>query len=105
MRRGRRGTREAEVCFIIALLAMNPKALKADDVPSKAGHIINVGWPDRNPNGIDTWVQDPSSNPVWFRQCESGLTYLDRGDRGARLGRHFGVASARRLWTGLLAEK
>ena len=54
MRRGRRGTREAEVCFIIALLAMNPKALKTDDVPSKAGHIINVGWPDRNPNGIDS---------------------------------------------------
>jgi hypothetical protein len=98
MRRGRRGTREAEVdpfydmlfnmliafvfCFIIALLAMNPKALKAGDVPSKAEYIINVGWPDRNPNDIDTWVQDPSGNLVWFRQRESGLMYLDRDDRG-----------------------
>jgi hypothetical protein len=98
MRRGRRGNREAEVdpfydmlfnmliafvfCFIIALLAMNPKALKAGDVPSKAEYIINVGWPDRNPNDIDTWVQDPSGNLVWFRQRESGLMYLDRDDRG-----------------------
>jgi hypothetical protein len=98
MRSGRRGTREAEVdpfydmlfnmliafvfCFIIALLAMNPKALKAGDVPSKAEYIINVGWPDRNPNDIDTWVQDPSGNLVWFRQRESGLMYLDRDDRG-----------------------
>ena len=73
MRRGRKGTREAEVCFIIVLLAMNPKALKADDLPSKAGYIINVGSPDRNPNGIDTWVQDPDAEKYWRRS-------------GARLG-------------------
>ncbi len=96
--RGRRGTREAEVdpfydmlfnmliafvfCFIVALLAMNPKALKAGDIPSKAEYIVNVGWPDRNPNDIDTWVQDPGGNLVWFRQREGGLMVLDRDDRG-----------------------
>jgi hypothetical protein len=69
-------------CFIVALLAMNPKALKAGDIPSKAEYIINVGWPDRNPNDIDTWVQDPGGNLVWFRQREAGLMYLDRDDRG-----------------------
>ena len=99
MRRSRRGSaREAEVdpfydmlfnmliafvfCFIIALLAMNPKALKAGDIPSKAEYIVNVSWPDRNPNDIDTWVQDPGGNLVWFRQREAGLMYLDRDDRG-----------------------
>jgi hypothetical protein len=96
--RRRRSAREAEVdpfydmlfnmliafvfCFIIALLAMNPKALKAGDIPSKAEYIINVSWPDRNPNDIDTWVQDPGGNLVWFRQREAGLMYLDRDDRG-----------------------
>jgi len=96
--RGRRLSREPEVdpfydmlfnmliafvfCFIIALLAMNPKALKTGDIPSKAEYIINVGWPDRNPNDIDTWVQDPGGNLVWFRAREAGLMYLDRDDRG-----------------------
>ena len=69
-------------CFIIALLAMNPKALKAGDIPSKAEFIVNVSWPDNNPNDIDTWVQDPAGELVWFRQREAGLMHLDRDDRG-----------------------
>jgi len=69
-------------CFIVALLAMNPKALKAGDIPSKAEFIVNVSWPDFNPNDIDTWVQDPAGNLVWFRAREAGLMHLDRDDRG-----------------------
>jgi len=69
-------------CFIIALLAMNPKALKTGDIPAKAEFIINVSWPDMNPNDIDTWVQDPGGNMVWFRAREAGLMHLDRDDRG-----------------------
>jgi len=69
-------------CFIVALLAMNPKALKAGDIPSKAEYLINVAWPDHDPNDLDTWVQDPAGNLVWFRQREAGLMYLDRDDRG-----------------------
>mgnify|MGYP006946111184 CR=1 FL=1 len=42
----------------------------------------NVGWPDRNPNDIDTWVQDPGGKLVWFRNREAGLMHLDRDDRG-----------------------
>ncbi len=69
-------------CFIVALLAMNPKALKAGDIPSKAELIINVSWPDMNPDDIDTWVQDPAGNLLWFRAREAGLMHLDRDDRG-----------------------
>ncbi len=69
-------------CFLVALLAMNPKALKAGDIPSKAEFIVNVSWPDGNPNDIDTWVQDPAGNLVWFRAREAGLMHLDRDDRG-----------------------
>ena len=69
-------------CFIVALLAMNPKALKAGDIPSKAEFIVNVSWPDLDPNDIDTWVQDPGGNLVWFRAREAGLMHLDRDDRG-----------------------
>ncbi|MBX3605758.1 MAG: hypothetical protein KF788_10810 [Piscinibacter sp.] len=69
-------------CFIVALLAMNPKALKAGDIPSKAEFIVNVSWPDLNPDDIDTWVQDGAGNLVWFRAREAGLMHLDRDDRG-----------------------
>lgn len=98
MTRRRRRPREAEVdpfydmlfnlligfvfCFIVALLAMNPRALKAGDVPSKAEYLINLTWPDNSPDDIDTWVQDPAGKLVWFRQREAGLMYLDRDDRG-----------------------
>ncbi len=97
-RRGRARAREAEVdpfydmlfnmliafvfCFLIALLAMNPKALKAGDIPAKAEFIVTVSWPDLNPNDIDTWVSDPSDRLVWFRAREAGLMHLDRDDRG-----------------------
>jgi hypothetical protein len=98
MRSSRRHVREPEVdpfydmlfnmliafvfCFIVALLAMNPRALKAGDVPAKAEFIITVSWPDYDPNDIDTWVQDPAGNLVWFRAREAGLMHLDRDDRG-----------------------
>lgn len=70
-------------CFIVALLAMNPAARKTGDIPSKAEFIITVSWPDLNPNDLDTWVQDPAGNQVWFRQREAGLMHLDRDDRGS----------------------
>ena len=95
--RSRRRSREAEVdpfydmlfnmlialvfCFIVALLAMNPKALKAGDVPAKAEYLVTLSWPDMNPNDINLWVQDPGGNLVWFRAREAGLMHLDRDDR------------------------
>ena len=51
-------------------------------IPSKAEFIISVSWPDLNPNDVDTWVQDPGGNLVWFRAREAGLMHLDRDDRG-----------------------
>jgi len=69
-------------CFLIALMVMNPKALKAGDIPSKAEYIITMSWPDLNANDLDTWVQDPKGQMVWFRAREAGLMHLDRDDRG-----------------------
>ncbi len=69
-------------CFIVALLAMNPKALKAGDVAAKAEFILTLGWPDNDPNDIDLWVQNPAGEVVWFRAREAGLMHLDRDDRG-----------------------
>jgi hypothetical protein len=67
--------------FAIAMIAMNPKA-KTGIIDAKAEFIITVTWPDLNPNDIDTWVQDPAGNLVWFRAREGGMMHLDRDDRG-----------------------
>lgn len=69
-------------CFLIALLAMNPKALKAGDIPAKAEYIITLSWPDLDPNDIDMWAQSPTGDVVWYRAREAGLMHLDRDDRG-----------------------
>jgi hypothetical protein len=69
-------------CFIVALLAMNPKTSKAGDVPAKAEYIITLGWPDGDPNDIDMWVRNAAGEVVWFRNREAGLMHLDRDDRG-----------------------
>jgi hypothetical protein len=96
--RQRRHTREPEVdpfydmlfnmliafvfCFIVALLAMNPKSSKAGDVPAKAEFIVTLSWPDNDPNDIDLWARNPAGETVWFRNREAGLMHLDRDDRG-----------------------
>ncbi len=69
-------------CFLIALLAMNPKALKAGDIPAKAEYILTLSWPDLDPNDVDLWVQAPSGDVVFYRAREAGLMHLDRDDRG-----------------------
>jgi hypothetical protein len=67
--------------FAVALMAMNPKA-KTGVIDAKAEFIVTVTWADLNPNDVDTWVQDPGGNLVWFRAREAGLMHLDRDDRG-----------------------
>ena len=44
--------------------------------------LAAVAVPDGSTDDIDTWVQDPAGNLVWFRAREAGLMHLDRDDRG-----------------------
>jgi len=67
--------------FLVAIMFMNPIAKKGIIDP-KAEYIITVTWPDNNPDDIDTWIEDPNGNLVWFRNREAGLVHLDRDDRG-----------------------
>ena len=67
--------------FFIALLVISPKA-REGKVDSKAEFIITVDWPDNHPDDIDTFVEDPVGNVVWFRRREAGFMVLDRDDRG-----------------------
>ena len=60
---------------------MNPVAKKGIIDP-KAEYIITIAWPDNSPDDVDTWVEDPNGNLIWFRNREAGLVHLDRDDRG-----------------------
>ena len=67
--------------FAVALLFMNPIA-KTGVIETKAEYMITVTWPQGNPTDVDTWVQDPIGNLVWYSAKESGLMHLDRDDTG-----------------------
>ncbi len=67
--------------FLLAIMFMNPVA-KTGIIDPKAEYIISVSWEDNSPDDIDTWVEDPKGNLVWFRDREAGLIHLDRDDRG-----------------------
>jgi hypothetical protein len=65
----------------IAFALINPEA-KTGLIDTKAEIIVTTTWPDDNPDDIDTYVQDPTGNVVWYHSMVKGLTTLDRDDRG-----------------------
>ncbi|TXH67650.1 MAG: hypothetical protein E6Q85_09325 [Thiothrix sp.] len=67
--------------FLIALLLMNPTA-KSGIINPKAEFMVTVSWPDNSPDDIDTWVEGPKGQLVWFKRPQEGLMHLDRDDRG-----------------------
>ena len=67
--------------FIVSFLMIQP-ILKKAEVHTQAEYIITVTWPLDNPDDVDTWLEDPLGNLVWFRNKEAGLSHLDRDDLG-----------------------
>jgi len=68
--------------FIISFLLIQPIVKKAE-VSTQAEFIITVTWPADNSDDIDTWLEDPLGNLIWFRQKENGLMHIDRDDIGS----------------------
>lgn len=67
--------------FFISFAMIN-KPADAGKVDPKAEMMITVTWPDNNPDDVDTYVEDPAGNIVWYNQREAGLMHLERDDRG-----------------------
>ncbi len=67
--------------FAVALIYMNPIA-KTGIIETKAEYLITVTWPEGNASDVDTWVQDPAGNLVWYAAKDAGLMHLDRDDTG-----------------------
>jgi len=69
------------VMVFIAFALIRPES-KTGDINVNADMIITVSWPDGMPDDIDTYVEDPAGNVVWYHKREAGLVHLDRDDRG-----------------------
>lgn len=69
------------VMVFIAFALIRPES-KSGDIEVNADIIITVSWPDGMPDDIDTYVEDPAGNVVWYHKREAGLVHLDRDDRG-----------------------
>ena len=54
----------------------------AGQVETNAEVLITVQWPDGHPDDIDTLVEDPRGNLLWYRNRDTGIMHLDRDDRG-----------------------
>ena len=67
--------------FLVAIMFMNPEA-KSGIIDPKAEYILTITWADNSPDDVDTWVEDPEGQILWFRTPEAGLLHLDRDDRG-----------------------
>jgi hypothetical protein len=69
------------VMLFIAFALIRPDA-KSGEVDVKAEFIITVTWPDNDPDDIDTYVEDPLGDIVWYHSLQKGFMNLDRDDRG-----------------------
>lgn len=66
--------------FVLTALLINPKT--DAHVQPKAEYMITMSWPDKDPNDIDLWIQDPTGNLTWYAHKDSGLVTLERDNRG-----------------------
>jgi hypothetical protein len=67
--------------FFIALLMINP-VVKKNNIEMKAEFIIKVTWPEDAKDDVDTYLEDPVGNLLFFNSRDVGLMHLDRDDLG-----------------------
>lgn len=69
--------------FMLSFLMMTKKMEEqTKKVESKAEFLITIVWDKDSNNDVDTYVEDPLGNLVFFRAREKGLMHLDRDDIG-----------------------
>jgi hypothetical protein len=68
--------------MFVAAFALIADPQKDGKVDNKAEILITVRWADRHPDDVDTLVEGPHGNLVWYHNRNTGLMHLDRDDRG-----------------------
>lgn len=72
------------VLFSITFLLMSKKIEEDRKIRATAEFVISTVWAKGSDNDIDTYVEDPLGNLVFFKRREEGLMHLDRDDLGRR---------------------
>jgi hypothetical protein len=68
--------------FIVSFLLIAPTSKM--DLKTKAEFVITVTWDDASKDDVDTWLEDPIGNVLYFNNKETGLMHLDRDDLGSK---------------------
>ncbi len=68
--------------MFVAAFTMISDTDSSGKIDSKAEVLITVRWEDRHPDDVDTLVEGPQGNLVWYHNRDTGLMHLDRDDRG-----------------------
>ena len=68
--------------MFVAAFTLISERTETGNVEYKAEVLITVQWADRHPDDVDTLVEDPQGNLVWYHNRDTGLMHLDRDDRG-----------------------
>ena len=69
--------------FAVTFLLINVNK-KKKNTESRADFLITITWPKDIDNDVDTYVQDPEGNLIFYRKKENGLMHLDRDDLGKK---------------------
>ena len=71
------------VLFAISFMQITKRQnAEAEIKKPKAEFLITITWENNYDNDVDTWLEDPLGNVMWFRYRNIGLMHLDRDDRG-----------------------
>jgi hypothetical protein len=68
--------------MFVAAFALISDPDNTGKIDTNAEVLITVRWADRHPDDVDTLVEGPEGNLVWYHNRDSGLMHLDRDDRG-----------------------
>lgn len=68
--------------FLFAYALIQDYLKKDVNIKLKAEFVITVTWPDNNKDDVDTYLQDPLGNLLYFQKKDIGTAHLDRDDVG-----------------------
>ncbi|MDE0886043.1 MAG: hypothetical protein OSB70_10975 [Myxococcota bacterium] len=67
--------------FIASLVLIQDPSDEGKTDP-KAEILITIRWPDGHPDDVDTLVEGPRGDLLWYNNRDTALMHLDRDDRG-----------------------
>jgi hypothetical protein len=71
--------------FMLSFILIKPQPeTSKKNVEVKAEFIVTVTWPEESADDVDSYLEDPYGNLVYYQNKEVGLMHLDRDDLGKK---------------------